>query len=83
MINEKKKKRLFHVLYAKLKINTINQKVKILRTQALTVVVLTSKLTKDDVVSSNSRLETMIFFFLVKRKKRSNAIISIPIYQNS
>lgn len=37
---EKKKKRrsLFHVLYAKLKIN-INKKVKILRTLALTVVV--------------------------------------------
>ena len=82
MINEKKKS-LSHVLYAKLKIN-INKKVKILRTQALTVVVLTLKLTKDDVVSSNCRLETMISF---KEKKKSNAIISshlisIPIYQN-
>lgn len=74
---EKKKKRrsLFHVLYAKLKIN-INKKVKILRTQALTVVVLTLKLTKDDVVSSNCRLETMISFKEKKKKKQCNHIIS-------
>ena len=73
---EKKKKRrsLFHVLYAKLKIN-INKKVKILRTLALTVVVLTLKLTKDDVVSSNCRLETMISF-KEKKKKQCNHIIS-------